>query len=1272
MSTEASASGGRRNKRIGKYEIVRELAVGGMGKVYRAVDTDLQRDVALKVLLPELASRNSMLKRFRREAQLAAKLRHENVVSIYEIGEADGKHYLALEYVDGIDLNEYISRKGRLDPEEARQILIQATKALSVIHKHGLVHRDIKPSNFLITRKGNHDLIKLTDLGLAREVDDEAFKVTRAGTTVGTVDYMAPEQARNSRAADIRSDIYSLGCTLFHMLTGKPPFAEGGLTERMYKHVAEEVPDVCKINPKVSPALAAVLYRMMEKKPESRYQTPEDLLQDLVQLEKGGANNRLDLLASLARDGVEDAASSSVRRRTARPAPGRAEASLVPGRYPSMVRRYRKSERRPVLSAEDLVGMRPWWPYAAVVGAVLVVVLIAALLTLRPGKPSSGWDYRPPAVAGILTPGKVNAELLDDPPLEPPLPTAAPSTSEQPEPQPPQLQPKRPAATPVPPRTNPSSSASPATPSQKMESVPVPRRPASTLWVPGMFAAASTDKIFRVGRMDGGGVGEYFPSLTAACEKALAGQETIIEIHDNGPFFVAPVAVHGKSLRIRPGPGYRPLLAWEVTATNPTAPGVFLAVSNGNLTLEHLDLVVKCPDTGTTSPRSLVRVIEGDLLAWGCTFSVARAPREGVAVVHYERTGNSRGTCRLQHCFLRGRDLIALDLRAPGTEVRIENCLVVGGGRSLLEVRASASAMTDVQVVRSTFVGRHSFLRVRPVVSGDRYPAFQFVGQNTLISRAGDGGGGELLILDDCAKDNMKWQPHNCLYAGWQTLLGYSGGALPVQAAAVWRDLWKLDQAEPVSVHPWPASLPADPCEIRRQVFESEEGQTGCDLNQVPPGPESWLALTYEQVVLRSSELAVKDDLAPSIPLAADGLYHGERLNVHEVDLGKLLRDRQAATGLGPRVVLHLVGSGKAFTSPIQIQGSSLVLHFEQPRDGRPPLELAPPVSGTGDVPAFIDVQGGDLEMYNARLSFPNTKAVTAPRHVLRVRGGHLRLARCRLTGPLGGAPDFYRGLIAFAGSDLAGLDPSRQAWLGECVLASGRGCLQVEGSNAQIQVHNCVFIAAAEAFTLNPGPPPDYRGLLAPLLPHWNLLLAAGVPLPARQRVGVQCLLERNTFALRGPLVRLKDGPDFVPPLSDPYLIQARANLFVTPFADGSSLAGLLLSEGQALCRGLLVWQGEANAFDKRLHYRTAGIDKLPGKPQPAEVWVQTWGSPGERNSQTVDLPPDERKLELDFPKLEALAFPSLRARFKTVVPGSDLPQVAPIKRPAKGSKKG
>jgi serine/threonine-protein kinase len=285
MSPDTPAKGTHRAVCIGKYEIVRHIASGGMGVVYKALDTESGREVALKVLAPEMAANPATLTRFRREARHADQLRHENVVRLYEFGEHRGTWFLALEFVEGIDLHEYVRRKGPLDPEEARRIIVQATLALHHTHQHGIVHRDIKPSNCLVTRKDGRMMIKLTDLGLSRRSCGDELSVTLAGSTVGTVDYIAPEQAKDSRAADTRSDIYSLGCTFFHLLAGQPPFAEGAVTERLFKHILEEPPDVRQFNPRVSEALTAVLGRMLAKRPEERYQSPAALLKDLLAAE---------------------------------------------------------------------------------------------------------------------------------------------------------------------------------------------------------------------------------------------------------------------------------------------------------------------------------------------------------------------------------------------------------------------------------------------------------------------------------------------------------------------------------------------------------------------------------------------------------------------------------------------------------------------------------------------------------------------------------------------------------------------------------------------------------------------------------------------------------------------------------------------------------------------------------------------------------------------------------------------------------------------------
>jgi serine/threonine protein kinase len=283
MPSSTSLTGAR----IGKYRLLAHIATGGMGSVFKARDEQLARVVALKVLAADLCKNPVLVERFKREARHAARLSHKNIVTVYESDEADGHHYIAMEYIDGVDLSEYIKRKKVIHPEEARRIVIQACKALEHAYSMGITHRDIKPSNFLLANEEGRCRVKLTDLGLARMTNDEEFRVTRAGTTVGTVDYMAPEQARDSTLADVRSDIYSLGCTLYHMLAGQPPFADGGIGERVYKHIAAEPVDVRLFNSQVTASLWTVLRRMLAKHPDDRFQTPTEVIDALRSIRDG-------------------------------------------------------------------------------------------------------------------------------------------------------------------------------------------------------------------------------------------------------------------------------------------------------------------------------------------------------------------------------------------------------------------------------------------------------------------------------------------------------------------------------------------------------------------------------------------------------------------------------------------------------------------------------------------------------------------------------------------------------------------------------------------------------------------------------------------------------------------------------------------------------------------------------------------------------------------------------------------------------------------------
>jgi serine/threonine-protein kinase len=254
-----------------------------MGAVFRAQDTRLLRTVALKVLSPGLSRDATMTERFRREAQLAAQLDHPHLARVFDVGEDLGLQFIAMEYIPGLNLRELIQREGPLPVVTVVNCACQISRALLHLAARGIVHRDLKPSNIIWTPEG---VAKLVDMGLARwqTHDDAQGELTSAGTTLGTFDYIAPEQARDPRQVDARSDIYSLGCTLYHMLTGEPPYPEGTVLQKLLSHQGEEAPDPSQKNPQVPPLLATVVRRMMAKDPRNRQQTPAVLMRELTEV----------------------------------------------------------------------------------------------------------------------------------------------------------------------------------------------------------------------------------------------------------------------------------------------------------------------------------------------------------------------------------------------------------------------------------------------------------------------------------------------------------------------------------------------------------------------------------------------------------------------------------------------------------------------------------------------------------------------------------------------------------------------------------------------------------------------------------------------------------------------------------------------------------------------------------------------------------------------------------------------------------------------------
>jgi serine/threonine-protein kinase len=281
---------------LGRYKLLGQVGSGGMSQVYLGEHVLMQRRVAIKVLPRQRVNDTSYLARFHREARAAAALDHPNIVRAYDVDNDGDIHYMVMEYVDGRDLQQLVKRNGRMDYARAADYIRQAAEGLSHAHAHGLIHRDVKPANLLVDPK---NVVKVLDLGLARFTDDEnaSLTVQYDENVLGTADYLSPEQAVDSHGVDARADIYSLGCTMYFLFTGHPPFSEGTLPQRLMAHQKQQPPPIAKERPDVPPDLAAICMKMMAKKADGRYRSMAEVaevlrcwLADNEQRSQGGSS----------------------------------------------------------------------------------------------------------------------------------------------------------------------------------------------------------------------------------------------------------------------------------------------------------------------------------------------------------------------------------------------------------------------------------------------------------------------------------------------------------------------------------------------------------------------------------------------------------------------------------------------------------------------------------------------------------------------------------------------------------------------------------------------------------------------------------------------------------------------------------------------------------------------------------------------------------------------------------------------------------------------
>jgi serine/threonine-protein kinase len=1189
MTTEPAGKGGKRPLRIGKYEVLHHIASGGMGSVYKAIDVENSRDVALKVLPLDLAANPKVLERFRREAQAASRLRHDNVVAIYECGEAAGTHFLAMEFVHGTNLQEYIEAHGPFKPEVARDLLKQAAKALAHVHSQGIVHRDIKPSNFLLTEQDGRFVLKLTDLGLALRGDEDLeARVTKEGTTVGTVDYMSPEQAHDSRSADARSDIYSLGCTFYHMLGGHAPFHEGSLIERLTRHVSVEPPDIRKLNAEVPEDLVYVLDRMLKKKPEQRYQTPLEILRDLLNPEQIDFGPRLEPLDPPTTPSLKRRETSpEIKRKPLVPAdkPGSSpSATSLPTRDRPVAVKTRDDESVPMRRSGDEIRPRArtsrkvagsqWFAFAAIAAGLLVLasaIIIVLLMARGETPPRSGEQTEP--TNRYLTPDSprkradggpkmpMGIEFIQEMPRLDPGPFNVYGTGFQFDPAKLQHEFEGPLALPQ---------------------------------------SDSTAVHFTVGRLLPK-TAVSFPTLAEALAAAPAGARTVITIADAGPIFVPELPpVTRRNLVIRGDKGFMPLLVWEASLAKSST---LLAVHEGNLTLIDLELAVRWNEPSGQEPLTFVRLTGGDFLARHCVFSAAGKHPRGFVLARLD-ADKVPAKCRLSRCYARGADLQILHLTGQGWDAEIDDSLLVSGAATALASDCPPQAPLTVRVLRSSVTTGKHFLQLQTPPNLDVQPAVRVKLLDALVAHCDPMTEGGLLVgTGQMETFNMTWRAANVVYAGWHKLLSAANQSIRGGDLEAWRRQWSTADGDKTVPEAWPRSLPPDIEEAAAGYYAlkgsrlwfaaiSHSGVLGAPLAQgaAYTPREGWIALTSERFALAATPLPSGEMLV--IAPAEDGLYHGEAIALTwDTDLGSLLEKRLSENPgkVAPRVVLELSGTGEVRTSTLRVKGFDLVLQVPVPADPKEkPLTLVPR-STTADQAALIDVENGSLEMINVRILCDN-KDVPLPRSLIRVKGGDLRLFGCTLQGPLDKGPANYERLIEFHGSGKKELAAAHQLACSQTVLISGKQVLGLIGGGAHVRSQQCVALAAEDLMELDPG---SVQG-------HAN----------------VQVALQNSTLAVRRNAFHVNDPPASAGPWVEPILVQADKNLFVDPFIEGPRTSCLLDLTPRALSLGVIQWQGTGNGFDERWSSLVPAV----GMSLPA--WQRLWGRVGERGAAIVTWP--------------------------------------------------
>jgi eukaryotic-like serine/threonine-protein kinase len=1246
-------------QRIGSYRVLQPLGSGGMSSVFRAVHEETGNEVALKVLTRTLARNSTLLQRFMREARSAETLEHQNIVTIYDRGIDRGRHYLVLEYVKGGDFHEYVQRQGPLPTSEAVAVVKSVAAGLRYAAGRGLIHRDIKPSNILRTPTG---LIKIIDLGLALQNEFEDERVTREGTTVGTVDYMAPEQARDSRATSIQSDIYSLGCTFYYFLTGVAAYPGGDITDKLTRHARSPVPNVRDLRPDVPGAVSSIILKMMAKKAGDRFASYDELIEALDATNADGTNDSQGIsLVPLAEEPPDDPPALAIEP-WPRPESGEytnngpdsrplAVVSLaeLAGELSGEIRerpsaRSPAAEPRPPIprhgvdesdpqepassEIDELIAIAPaqpansasvWIIAGSFIGVALVLLTLGLLQFMDTASPSAEVVVKP-------TESDVDLDRPRTITMQRPLAAvAAPSSLSNPAGR--GLPTNKTAAVSAmkekwvePADTEPPKSAG-ATQAEALSNtrflpdwarLPVPDR------IDGPFAV--------VRRVVESSDAFTFPTLSMALDQKIGGT---IEIADEGPFFNDDFRVAGNTRLIRARPGFRPIVRVGRSSleTVRTQPAMFV-LDREELILDGIDLVVDVRDV-YPEQTALFSCTGSTLTLRNCSITIFNHNNTPFSVVRVEPTGLRPTRVRLEKTLVRGAFAAGVDLTGGSTELALSKSVIVGGPGPLVRVTNSSSGPEPrfffvdsilagpgpvIQLARKELGGTNKPVSIRAF--GSIFGRLYGVGVASVISSSSATRG---------AAKQVEWGGNDNLFAGWKGFFACGNDpVVTVLGLAELRSTWNsADHESQEFPSPWP--LP------------DLAAVTAEELAPFVPNPEKMLSQAA-QPRQGLYQKAVGEYPSPAIPQPVGWAFEPS------VQSGKVLPAPKILTA--SKTLANEPGR-----SNVRAPAPSVSIGVSDPLDLT--FDTAAPPWG-GDLGAFL------RDRLTPGLAHARVHVVGSGQHRftpvrlpqdlwLELRVDPLAMAEPPSWSPQPNATgpaliELYGGALVLSNFILRHEETSRLEHL-----------IHVE--DGHLVLSRCQFTAPAtspdfagdliafRSLSTQPYPVEPNRQIFATQVDrpvcclHESLLITGGVALRAelgkgivaltecaiaagdagvdllpskvsRRRFEADLLMDHCTMTSERSIVRL--GPWRGLPLGPdrPWLITSRNCAFLAMYDRKTRETVLLRANADALARGTVSWQASDDAAD--VDFFTVAGEGAPAPNRPRDLqlqWIHFWG---------------------------------------------------------------